>query len=103
MLRTILRSRRVEQQRLTAPPHPTGKVPMSRPVLLAVAPVLLALGLRAEEKGGVPADFDRLVRQLGSDSFRAREEATRRLSAGGEESLGPLRKAQAEADDPEQC
>lgn len=72
-------------------------------IAVGLAPLVsLAMAAHTEEKKTVASDFDRLVRQLGSASFREREEATRRLSAGGEESLGPLRKARSGATDPEQ-
>jgi hypothetical protein len=44
------------------------------------------------------ADIERLIRQLGSDEFAEREEATRGLEAVGEPALPALRKAAAAGD-----
>jgi hypothetical protein len=54
--------------------------------------VLLALAPAAHAGGDAP-EIDRLVRQLGSDSFEEREGAHKRLAAIGEPALGALRKA----------
>src|SRR2546421_7284061 len=46
-----------------------------------------------------PAETERLVRQLGSTSFRERQAATRALESSGESALPPLRRAAADSRD----
>src|SRR5436190_2053031 len=57
--------------------------------------VVLAVlaGLTAEAAEPDAGKIDRLVRQLGSDNFREREAASKRLEEIGEPALGALRKA----------
>jgi hypothetical protein len=67
----------------------------TRPVLLA-----MLAGLTAEAAGPDAGKIDRLICQLGSDNFREREAASKRLEEIGQPALGALRKA-ARSDDPE--
>src|SRR2546430_1370954 len=63
-------------------------------------PLLRLCGVVGASAPPPEAEVARLIRQLGSNSFREREAATRRLEAIGEPALGRLRRA-AQADDAE--
>jgi WD40 repeat protein len=66
--------------------------------------LLLATAGAAEDRPAKPptaAEIDKLIRQLGSDDFDAREAATKRLAELGEVVWRPLRKALAQSDDQE--
>jgi uncharacterized protein (TIGR03067 family) len=63
----------------------------------------LLLSPSSPARGELPAttEIDRLIRQLGSEKFKAREAATKRLGELGEAAAGALREAAAHSDDAE--
>ena len=65
---------------------------MPRFLLITLSLFLLALPAQAQPKAS-PAEIERLIRQLGSDSFAEREAASKALQDIGQPALGPLRKA----------
>src|SRR5947209_212661 len=68
--------------------------------LIAAGLVLAAAALAAPAASPREDEVGRLVRQLGSDLFAEREDASRRLQALGEPALEALHRA-ADSDDPE--
>jgi WD40 repeat protein len=58
---------------------------------------------RPSQEGPDKAHIDRLIKQLGSDDFDAREAASKALEAIGEPALEALRKAASESADAEVC
>jgi hypothetical protein len=74
---------------------------MPRPLLVALAVgFLLTVSPRAHgaEPDPVRAELEALVRQLGADSYEAREEASRQLSAHGLSALAVLKVGQEDHD-----
>lgn len=70
-------------------------------LVLLVTPVLIGL-LRGEQPETAPADPTLLlIRQLGSPQFAARQEASKRLVALGEDAIPALRQAATTGNDPE--
>src|SRR5437764_1345544 len=68
--------------------------------LIAAGLVLAAAAVAGRPASQKEAEVDRLVRQLGSDTFAEREDASRRLETLGEPALGLLRQA-SNSDDAE--
>lgn len=66
--------------------------------LALVSLVSLAPRLSAAEPDAARAELDQLVRQLGSDLYEAREEASRQLSAQGLAALSALKAGQEDHD-----
>jgi hypothetical protein len=71
---------------------------MSR--LLSISFLLLAFAIPVRSESQ-PSEVDRLIKQLGSDSFAEREAASKALGAIGEPALEALRKAVETGDDAE--
>src|SRR5262245_22358336 len=72
---------------------------MTRRLGLALGLYLgLAAGAAAEETATAVPAVERLIEQLGSRDFKAREAATRALAQRGPDALPALRKAQPHAD-----
>jgi WD40 repeat protein len=71
-----------------------------KPLCAALAGVLtlfLAVPLSAADPP-TPAEIERLIQQLGSDEFKEREQASKRLEAIGAPALAQLRKAATDSD-----
>jgi hypothetical protein len=72
-----------------------------RILLTAAALVAIcALALAQEETEPAPEDIDKLIKSLGAESWREREEAQKKLIAAGK-AAGPALEAAAGSDDPE--
>src|SRR4051812_16514519 len=67
-------------------------------LLLLVLPFVPAVAADPDDK-----EIERLVNQLGSDKFKEREAASKRLTEIGEPALGPLHKAESHSDAEVRC
>jgi len=74
-------------------PHMTACLPRWLTCLILVFPFVPVVAVEPDDK-----NIERLVKQLGSDRFRRREEATKRLTEIGEPALEALRRAAEDAD-----